>query len=158
MTKTLTEQWREGTLDGGYYYLKMKDGNVFIDHTEYIFWSHEIRWETKDSSYIKEVLSPVPNYEEYKELVRKSDKLDKIMSDSATNQGDCQQIVEDNLNRQIERLQKKLNEANTILKSYANRDNWSSIMDGCGYSDNALYVDDHGYSSAENYLKKWGVK
>ena len=68
MTKTLTEQWREGTLNGGYYYLKMKDGNIFIDHTEYIFWAHEIRWETKDSSYVKEVLAPVPSYDEIKRL------------------------------------------------------------------------------------------
>ena len=58
----------------------------------------------------------------------------------------------------IARLQEQLNEANDVIKKYANKENWSSIMDGCGYSENALYVDDCGYYSAEKYLEKWGVE
>ena len=116
MTKTLTEQWREGTLEYRYYYVKhtfgWKSFGITID-----FWHGQFdKWGAIPNDYVKEVLAPVPSYDEYKELVRKSDKLDKIMSDTVTNQGDCQQIVEDNLNRKIARLQKQLAIATKALK------------------------------------------
>ena len=100
MEKTLTEQWRNGELPNGNYYTICSGWNmqtfpcvVYCERNCF-------------GANVIEVLAAVPSYDEYNELVRKSDKLDKVMSDSATNQGDCQQIVEDNLNRHIESLQK----------------------------------------------------
>ena len=109
MTKALTEQWREGTLDDGYYYLKMKDKEVVIDHTEYIFWAKEIRWENKDNNYIKEVLAPVPSYEDWK-------KLDDELKEMA-----CKN---DTLAMENGRLEKQLAIATNALKQYSNRSNW----------------------------------
>lgn len=114
--KTLTEQWLEGMLpDGAYYILvdKYEQNEPEIDVG--VCYNSNFEWWI-----VKEVLAPVPNYDEYKELVRKSDKFDKIMSDTVTNQGDCHQIVEDNLNRQIERLQKQLSIATKALKDILN--------------------------------------
>ena len=114
MTKTLTEQWREGTLDSGWYYIKIYWGagyDIIFDNynpTTGLF--------VDFGKEVKEVLAPVPSYDEYKELVRKSDKLEKIMSDAVTKQGDCQQIVEDNLRREISQLEKKLEIATKALK------------------------------------------
>ena len=121
MTKTLTEQWREGTLPEGWYYLKVKSelanypviAECVINHSSLKPYSDFYEY---DDSHVEEVLAPVPSFDEYKELVRKSDKLDKIMSDTVTNQGDCRQIVEDNLNRQIEHIQKQLSIAKKALE------------------------------------------
>ena len=142
MKKTLTEQWREGTLNGGYYYLKMKDGNIFIDHTEYIFWAHEIRWETKDSSYVKEVLAPVPIYDEYKELTQRVGRLEldnEVLED----------VVQECNKRGLEnkKLQEQLKEANKLLKTagYGSKEKMFPLPYVCP-------------EECRNYLKKWGVK
>lgn len=67
MTKTLTEQWREGTLKSGHYYIRSGFG-TYVE-TRYLcesFFEGNI-----------EVLSAVPSYDEYKQLVSKTDKLEK---------------------------------------------------------------------------------
>ena len=130
MTKALTEQWREGTLNGGYYYLKMKDGNIFIDHTEYIFWAHEIRWETKDSSYVKEVLAPVPRYDEYKELTQRVGRLEldnEVLED----------VVKECNKRGLEnkKLQEQLKEANDVIKKHTTK---HIIQNGQNYQTSYL--------------------
>lgn len=61
-------------------------------------------------------------------------------TDVITNQGDCQQIVIDNLNREIERLQKQLDEANLIISDFRTYD--FTINDEC----------------AEEYQVKYGIK
>lgn len=65
MSKTLTEQWREGTLSMGYYYVS----------TPPSYGGEAIRYLDDDCSFglgediIQEVLAPVPSYDEYKELL-----------------------------------------------------------------------------------------
>lgn len=127
MTKTLTEQFLYGQLLDGYYYVNYDGPEIIMDVEKgkcYIDGQLLARAFVGDKIDRIDVLAPVPSYDEYNELVRKSDKLDKIMSDSATNQGDCQQIVIDDLNRQIERLQKqlkKLKQENTIHNNKAKK-------------------------------------
>jgi len=60
---------------------------------------------------------------------------------------------------QIERLQEQLNEANEVIKHYADDENW------CDYYDDddekmtkAIYIDCNGALKASLYLEKWGVK
>ena len=77
MTKSLTEKWKDVELDGGYYYLLMKDETLRIDHTKYKFWNKTICWEHIDEHFVKEVLAPVPSYDEYKRLVSKTEQLEK---------------------------------------------------------------------------------
>ena len=71
MTKTLTEQLREGTLPEGYYYTKGAfDDDIYIAHFDY-----EI--EEDKRLPVEEVLAPVPSYDEYKQLVSKTRQLEK---------------------------------------------------------------------------------
>lgn len=63
MTKTLTEQWREGTLETGWYYTKHDDGKIYVwlcfkDDCSYI-----------ENPEVKEVLAPVPSYEKWRTLI-----------------------------------------------------------------------------------------
>jgi hypothetical protein len=81
MTKTLTEQWREGTLESGHYYIQWsfdcdpRPRNMidffdkeYSDGGEFMLQQHK---------YIEEVLAPVPSYDEHKELVSKTEQLEK---------------------------------------------------------------------------------
>lgn len=61
MTKTLTEQWREGTLEDGFYYIKKNLCGIKDIKTEELF-SGEFC--TVPNEYIEEVLSAVPSYTE----------------------------------------------------------------------------------------------
>lgn len=110
MTKTLTEQWRDGTLEQRYYYVK------YFGNCQKPFVEIELKNFLLDLVKVKdmdkiEVLAPVPSYDEYKELVRKSDKL-----------------------------KKKLEIATKALKEYADRTNWVDgsfmcVYDGKSFAD-----------------------
>ena len=69
MTKTLTEQWREGTLTRGAYYVN-RLGEVRIYLVTYE--------DNKNTHEIYEVLAPVPSYEEWKRLQERNEKLEKM--------------------------------------------------------------------------------
>lgn len=57
MSKTLTEQWKNGELLAGLYYFRKNDGLIYIEfHDDY-------RGFCTPEEYIKEVLAPVPSYE-----------------------------------------------------------------------------------------------
>jgi hypothetical protein len=75
MTKTLTEQWREGTLPEGYYYISFDETDnkpIIYKCTEYRM--NNCRWHNE------EVLTPVPNYEEYKRLQEQIKEANEIIS------------------------------------------------------------------------------
>lgn len=69
MTKTLTEQWREGTLRGCFYW-KLPNGNICTAYTDTMMDIKNVR----DSDEV-EVLQETPSYVEYKQLVSNSDEL-----------------------------------------------------------------------------------
>lgn len=80
MTKTLTEKWKDGELNGGYYYVLLYGEKYpMIDHTKYNLLSHKIEWETFDSNAVESVVEEVPSYEEYQALL--SDQLAKKEAD-----------------------------------------------------------------------------
>jgi hypothetical protein len=66
MSKELTEKWRNGTLNGGIYYLLLRDGTTVTDKTVYIVGEKQLRWHYSSFDFVKEVLAKVPSYEEYK--------------------------------------------------------------------------------------------
>ena len=76
MTKTLTEQWREGTLPRGGYYIKLLDGSIKQTDYDNISKTFDTEYFRYNKS-VKEVLAPVPSYDEYKQLVSETDKLEK---------------------------------------------------------------------------------
>lgn len=70
MTKTLTEQWREGTLESGHYYIRSGlSTSVEIRYLGNGFFEGNI-----------EVLTPVPSHDEYKQLVSKTEQLEKKLA------------------------------------------------------------------------------
>lgn len=118
MTKTLTEQWREGKLPDGNYYFKLKDGTILSGCqaiTDGVF-----RCEYMDfHKRVKEVLAPVPSYEEYKELVSKTDELVQkihILNEQNTKQYNelCEEIKKNNI------LEKQLAIATKALEDILN--------------------------------------
>lgn len=91
MSKELTEQWRNGTLEDGYYYVK-ENNEVFISPCS--------------KGYLKavvledcEVLAQVPTYAEFKDLMSNLQYVDK-----------CRELTE-----KVEQLEKQLEEAERLL-------------------------------------------
>lgn len=71
MTKTLTEQWREGTLPFGNYYINI------VGDVERVDFFDGLEWERTKDFGIEEVLAPVPDYMDCKKLRYDSIELDK---------------------------------------------------------------------------------
>ena len=66
MSKTLTEQWREGTIEYGLYYVRVVGRNdITIAH------------KIEEDLNVKEVLAPVPDYNQFVELIEKTEMLEK---------------------------------------------------------------------------------
>ena len=72
MTKTLTEQWREGTLPRGAYYVN-RLGEVRI----YLVTYSE---DDKNTHEIYEILAPVPYFNHFSQLVKKVEKLEQQLA------------------------------------------------------------------------------
>lgn len=68
MTKTLTEQWREGEIFG-FHYVKVPGEETEIHNVSCMDYLLD--------EYGVEVLGPVPSYDEYIELVSKTEQLEK---------------------------------------------------------------------------------
>ena len=76
MTKTLTEQWKDGELDEGWYYVVRE----WEDEIHMLYFEGDYFLDTDvplDNDNIKEVLAPVPSYDEYIELIKKTEQLEK---------------------------------------------------------------------------------
>lgn len=100
MTKSLTEQWKDGELTDGIYYVSLRDSNDI--HIRYLD-------QTKYSVYFKcfkEVLAPVPSYEEWKELVDSQKAAKKVVNSKTENR--------------VCKLEQQLAIATKALKEYSN--------------------------------------
>lgn len=125
MSKELTEQWRNGTLPDAEYYVKNKSNDVIVDY----YCELTKSFASVLPFNVKEVLSPVPKYDQFVELTEKVEQLKKdnkyLKSGIETR------------DKQIEQLVKQLKEENKIIKKLYKE---SGNPIGCGY------------------LEKWGVK
>jgi hypothetical protein len=132
MSETLTEQWKNGELkDGWYYILFTNEKLIGIDGcTDSVFWH-------TDNKILK-VLTPVPTYEEWEELQESNDGLSKLMFKSLMNR-----FVKADEER--ERLEEQLKEANEVIE------NMKLCMDD-------KYDYDCVAEDVDIYLEKWGVK
>lgn len=70
MTKTLTEQWRDGTLPDGHYYVQYDKCYPFIREA---YAMRELK-KCRDSEKI-DVLDEVPSYDHFHQLVKKVECL-----------------------------------------------------------------------------------
>lgn len=62
---TLTEQWKKGELESGYYYIVVK--RVEFPNRIDFYNSSVTAWSYHSNDVIKQVLEPVPSYQEYLE-------------------------------------------------------------------------------------------
>jgi len=99
MSKELTEKWKNGELEDGYYYVKVSWG-IEEDVCQDYYFSMRDEWEIHINDRIKEVLAPVPSYDKVKEL-----KEDNRFLKSGIETRD----------KQIERLQEQIKEANSVI-------------------------------------------
>ena len=109
MTKTLTEKWKDGELDEGWYYV-VREGD---DEIRMLYFEGDYFLDTDvplDNDNIKEVLSAVPSYVQYKGLMDDSKELDKAYD-------------------KINLLEKRFEIATKALKDYADSDEWE-LVDG----------------------------
>lgn len=87
MTKTLTEQWKNGELDEGYYYVKTKwktsDNKCHYDKKEGMyFYNKDFNcFDVIDDEQVAEVLAPVPSYEKWKEISESEDQAHAHLQD-----------------------------------------------------------------------------
>ena len=75
MTKTLTEQWREGTLRGCFYW-KLPNGNICTAYTDTMRDMKNVR----DSNEV-EVLEETPSYVDYKRLQEQKQQAIALIKD-----------------------------------------------------------------------------
>jgi hypothetical protein len=80
----LTEQWRKGELPSGYYYVKNEFGNIFpSDYSE----NYDCISDTvikdffTEVSEIKEVLEPMPSYNEWKAKLEENAQLKELLKE-----------------------------------------------------------------------------
>ena len=134
MSKELTEKWKDETLKGGFYWLKVDvGGGEYIDIVEYDEDSKDFVRYYND--YIKEVIAPVPSYEEYKELVFKANMPKNPVGDMLM----CYDVEREK--EVVKKIQEQLKEANEILM----------MPDNIKYHDEVVEI-------LNNYMRKWGVK
>ena len=123
MSKELTEQWRNRAIQETYYYVKCpwSDGEV------------DIRYVHNGVDDWKEIIAPVPSYDEWQELQEASDGLSKIMFKSLMDRfvkadeerERLEQLLEsETLAKQegveiVAELEYRLKEAENVIKFYA---------------------------------------
>ena len=66
---TLTEQWKKGELKEGWYYVLCEDEMVMLEWEGDYFLSGDVPLTGDGDVYIKEVLAPVPSYEEWQKVL-----------------------------------------------------------------------------------------
>lgn len=129
MSKELTEQWRNGTLEGGWYFLEFENGSILPVYYCGFNREFEFRWDWK----ISKVLAPVPDYTEWKQTEEQVQNLQRMVEQ------ECSKRCE--LESQLSRISEQLKEANDVLKQIADTRNFQ-----------------YGHKFAQSYIKRYGMK
>ena len=119
MSKELTEQWREGTLPEGYYYIKTRwlgcDNKWHYNKEQDInYLDSDGDWCGVANNSVVEIIGVVPSYDEYNELVKKI----HILNEQNIKKYDelCEEIKKNNI------LEKRLKIATNALERYSIKD------------------------------------
>lgn len=150
MSETLTEQWKNGTLKEGWYYLLYDEDGSDSDCD---YWNG-YAWHFDYPPAI-EVLAPVPTYQEHLESEAHCAVYSEI------NEWNKEKIEQ--LESKLSCISEQLKEANEVIKYYANSFFGDKQKDGTYLiytRENALGRVEVTYDPniANNYLEKWGVK
>ena len=98
---TLTELWKDGQLEDGFYYFRLPDGSIDIA-SEYRLIRYRL---TKDSDKM-EVLAPVPSYDEWVYLHKAKNDAHEIV-ESLTQE-----------NKQLKELLLKIRKRQSLIREY----------------------------------------
>ena len=159
MTKSLTEQWKDGELDGGFYYVNRTDSKF-----DYHYILGKTEPDYMEVLRIKEVLAPVPSYEEVK---RFQEQLKKIKQENANHnfKAKKRRIHINNLINENKQLREQLKEKNVKLNELRHKRNETiekleqqlaeanELVKECETKSNAYVC-----LKAQKYFDKWGVK
>ena len=136
MTKTLTEQWREGTLLEGHYYIRWSFN--IDDEPSYMidFYDRENfvggAFINKQHKFIDEVMCVVPDYDEYRELL-----------DLNIYEKDRKKVM--GLEDKVKRLQEQLKKAADFIEELSE----ACDLEGILYPQQRKKLEE---------IEKWGVK
>lgn len=131
MSKELTEQWRNGTLKFGYYYVKNRDGDIFTLGISGGFVDENL------FQRIVEVFAPVPTYDQFVELTEKADQFSQM-------------------EKKVDELEKQLTEAEEVIHLYF-KNTQNAVYKSLGMND-GYYKKAFIHAVAKEYLKKYGVE
>lgn len=138
MTKSLTEQWKNGKLPVGEYYIKTKrwgcDGKWHYNRKEDVDY-FDGDWRFYQDYSVKEVLAPVPSYDEHCGFVQKMQILGKLQDfcelllvgekqewEKIIKRGNRKEMAKwlnERKNKTVGSLEKKIDIATKALKEYA---------------------------------------
>jgi hypothetical protein len=129
--ETLTEKWKKRELELGSYYVKDASGRVFIDEYIELLYVEGVegkvfRW----GEVIVEVVARVPSYDQFSQMVKKVDELEK-----------------------------KLDIAVKALEDYADEENWSTATteintDYFEFEYSMYGLEHNGFEDAQKALKE----
>lgn len=71
----LTEKWKTGELEEGYYYIKVNKNLSYVEVDYYHIFGETKYWSGNDDENISEVIAPVPTYEELQSLKEENARL-----------------------------------------------------------------------------------
>ena len=148
MSKELTEQWRNGTLEESMYYVKLPDNDIPIVN---LYQLKQLAL-VNDADEI-EVLAPVPTYQEWLE----SESHCAVYSEVNKWNKDKIKKLEDqfaDVSKKVEKLEKQLKEAEDVIRFYANTD---------GLNEEEKRMTGEKYHlvyglKAYDYIERYGVK
>lgn len=136
MTKSLTEQWRNGTLPENWYYTHIKSILGNLDCITINYCDEDGVFEEYPDEDIKEVLAPVLSYDEYNGLLQEMHTLEKLQDfcelllvgekqewERIVKRGNRKEMgkwLNERKNKTVERLEKKLKIAKKALNDILN--------------------------------------
>jgi len=105
MTKTLTDKWKNGKLNDGWYYLKVKSelancpviSECVINYSQLEPYSDFYEY---DDSHIEEVLAPVPSYDHFSQLVKKVECLQEQLKEANAIIEDMRPFIQGSMKRE----------------------------------------------------------
>lgn len=82
MSKELTEQWRNGALPESWYYIHLKSNWGNIDCITINYCDEDCVFEEYPDEDIREVLAPVPTYNQFVDVSKKVDELKQQLAEA----------------------------------------------------------------------------
>ena len=125
MTKTLTEQWREGTLPDGKYYIKLEPNFTERYDVGYSEGGDFVLYNIED---IEEVLAPVPDYKMFQLLIGEQKFTEEMLENIINIRTEELLKLNAEYIKRVKKLEKKLAIATKALKDCYNDMKYCAVL------------------------------